>query len=61
LTRYKKKFVTQPNPSHQALKTNPTRQVGLGWVRFDGFAGFLHTPNCEDGGEYSFGKQNKIK
>ena len=45
-TRYKKKkFVTQPNPTHQALKTDPTRRVGLGWVGFGGLLGFLHTPN----------------
>ena len=30
-TRYKKKnFVNQPNPTHQALKTDSTRRVGLG-------------------------------
>ena len=34
-TYYQKKFSnpTQPNPTHQALKTDPTQRVGLGWVR----------------------------
>ena len=43
--RYKFFFflVTQPNPTHQALKTDSTRRVGLGWVRFSGSVGFLHT------------------
>ena len=40
----KKKIVTQPNPTHQALKTDPTQQVGLGRVGFGWSAGWLHTP-----------------
>ena len=39
----KKNFVTQPN--HQALKIDPTQQVGLGLVGFGGLASFLHIPN----------------
>ena len=26
------KKILQPNPTHQALKTDQIRQVGLGWV-----------------------------
>ena len=29
----KKNLVIQPNPTHQALKTDPTQRVGLGWIR----------------------------
>ena len=39
LTLYKFFFVTQPNPTHQILKTDPTQ-----WVRLSGSVGFLHTP-----------------
>ena len=35
----KKKFVTQPNPTHQAIKTDPTRRVWSGQVGFGGSAG----------------------
>ena len=47
INKNKNKIVTQPspknrpNPTHQALKTDPTRQVGLGQVEL---AGFLQTP-----------------
>ena len=37
-------FVTQPNPPHQALKTDPTWRVGLGQINFGWLAGWLHTP-----------------
>ena len=46
-TRYKKNFCN-PNPTHQALKTDPTRRVGLGWVEFGGLVSFLHTPTCNN-------------
>ena len=29
----KKNLVIQPNPTHQALKTDPTQRVGLGWIK----------------------------
>ena len=38
-THYKKKkFVIQPNPTHQALKTDPTRRIRLDQVGFGGLA-----------------------
>ena len=46
--RYKKNFVT---PTHQALKTDPTRRVGLSWVGFNRSVGFLHTPRLAPCGE----------
>ena len=49
----KKKIVTQPNPTHQALKTDPTQWVGLGRVGL-GLAGWrvfytpLYDPNVKE-------------
>ena len=40
-SRYKKKFC---NPTHKALKTDPTWRVRLDRVGFGGSVGFLHTP-----------------
>ena len=40
-TCYQKIFC---NPTHQALKTDPTRRVGLDRVGFCELAGWLHTP-----------------
>ena len=34
----KKKIVIQPNPTHQALKTDPTRRIRLDQVGFGGLA-----------------------
>ena len=42
-TRYKKKFVTQPNPQSFKNQPNPVGRVVLG--RFGKSVGFLHTPN----------------
>ena len=38
------KIFLKPNPTHQALKADPTQQVGLGRVGFGGSVGWLHTP-----------------
>ena len=35
---------TQPNPTRQPLKTDPTRRVGLGRVGFGGLAAHLLIP-----------------
>jgi len=45
----KKNFVTQPNPTHQALKTDPTQRVGLSRAGFGRLAGWLLTPNTNNG------------
>ena len=38
-THYQKNFVTQPNPTHQAIKTDPTRRIWSGQVGFGRSAG----------------------
>ena len=42
----KKKFITQPNPTHQPIKPEPTQWVGLDQVGFGGLMGWLHTLSC---------------
>ena len=47
----KKKFITQPNPTHQALKTDPTWRAGLGRV---GFGRLAPNMNCNNFLEFFF-------
>ena len=37
--------ISQPNPTHQPFKTDPTWQIGLDQVSFDRLVNWLHTLN----------------